>query len=37
MILPFLEWSCWLQGDELAAQVVSLPGRRKARDVLAHR
>ena len=37
MILPFLEWSYWLQGNELAAQVVSLPGRREARDVLAHR
>jgi hypothetical protein len=32
-----IEWSFWLQGEKLAGQLVSLPDRRKSRDVLAHR
>ena len=32
-----LEWSWWRQGDKLAGQLLSLPDRRKARDVIAHR
>jgi hypothetical protein len=32
-----IEWSYWLQGDKLAGQLVRLPDRRKARDVIAHR
>jgi hypothetical protein len=32
-----IEWSYWLQDGALAGQLVSLPGRRKARDVIAHR
>lgn len=32
-----IEWSYWLAGAELHGQVVTLPERRKARDVVAHR
>lgn len=32
-----IEWSYWLASTELHGQVVSLPDRRKARDVTAHR
>lgn len=32
-----IEWSYWLVGTDLRGQVVSLPDRRKARDVVAHR
>ena len=32
-----IEWSYWLAGAELRGQVVTLPERRKARDVVAHR
>lgn len=32
-----IEWSYWLEGDKLIGQVVTLPERRKGRDVVAHR
>jgi hypothetical protein len=32
-----IEWSFWLVGAELHGQVVTLPDRRKARDVVVHR
>lgn len=32
-----IEWSYWLVGRELHGQVVTLPDRRKGRDVVVHR
>jgi hypothetical protein len=32
-----IEWSYWMRSSELIGQLVSLPDRRKARDVVVHR